>query len=98
MNAKESLPHALGRKALDAMIRREYGGWPPNTPSGRRYRLITFTSPTAPKSRCPNRRTKSKSHAAVLSPSHLKCGGLFYACFSKNSQKVQIIREHFLRY
>lgn len=57
-----------------------------------------FTSPTAPKSRCPNRRTKSKSHAAVLSPSHLKCGGLFYACFSKNSQKVQIIREHFLRY
>ena len=29
MNAKESLPHALGRKALDAMIRREYGGWPP---------------------------------------------------------------------
>lgn len=53
---------------------------------------------TAPKSRCPNRRTKSKSHAAVLSPSHLKCGGLFYACFSKNSQKVQIIREHFLRY
>lgn len=28
-NAKESLPHALGRKALDAMIRREYGGWPP---------------------------------------------------------------------
>ena len=34
MNAKESLPHALGRKALDAMIRREYGGWPPNTPSG----------------------------------------------------------------
>ena len=26
MNAKESLPHALGRKALDAMIRREYGG------------------------------------------------------------------------
>ena len=89
MNAKESLPHALGRKALDAMIRREYG---------RRYRLITFTSPTAPKSRCPNRRTKSKSHAAVLSPSHLKCGGLFYACFSKNSQKVQIIREHFLRY
>ena len=57
-----------------------------------------FTSPTAPKSRYPNRRTKSKSHAAVLSPSHLKCGGLFYACFSKNSQKVQIIREHFLRY
>lgn len=57
-----------------------------------------FTSPTAPKSLCPNRRTKSKSHAEVLSPSHLKCGGLFYACFSKNSQKVQIIREHFLRY
>lgn len=25
MNTKESLPHALGRKALDAMIRREYG-------------------------------------------------------------------------
>ena len=25
MNAKESLPHALGRKALDAMIRR--GVW-----------------------------------------------------------------------
>lgn len=34
MNIKESLPHALGRKTLDAMIRREYGGWPPNTPSG----------------------------------------------------------------
>lgn len=32
MKAKESLPHALGRKALDAMIRREYGGWPPETP------------------------------------------------------------------
>lgn len=61
-------------------------------------RYVFFTSPTAPKSRCPNRRTKSKSHAEVLSPSHLKCGGLFYACFSKNSQKVQIIREHFLRY
>ena len=57
-----------------------------------------FYQPHRPKSRCPNRRTKSKSHAAVLSPSHLKCGGLFYACFSKNSQKVQIIREHFLRY
>lgn len=26
MNIKESLPHALGRKTLDAMIRREYGG------------------------------------------------------------------------
>lgn len=25
MNIKESLPHALGRKTLDAMIRREYG-------------------------------------------------------------------------
>ena len=33
MNIKESLPHALGRKTLDAMIRREYGGWPPITPS-----------------------------------------------------------------
>ena len=35
MNIKESLPHALGRKTLDAMIRREYGGWrghPPITP------------------------------------------------------------------
>ena len=32
MNMKESLPHALGRKTLDAMIRREYGGWPPITP------------------------------------------------------------------
>lgn len=31
MNTKESLPHALGRKALDAMIRREYDGWPPKT-------------------------------------------------------------------
>lgn len=29
MKTKESLPHALGRKALDAVIRREYGGWPP---------------------------------------------------------------------
>ena len=54
--------------------------------------------PHRPEKPLPNRRTKSKSHAAVLSPSHLKCGGLFYACFSKNSQKVQIIREHFLRY
>ena len=32
MNIKESLPHALGRKTLDAMIRREYGGWPPAPP------------------------------------------------------------------
>ena len=31
MNIKESLPHALGRKTLDAMIRREYGGWPPSS-------------------------------------------------------------------
>ena len=29
MNTKESLPHALGRKALDAIIPREYDGWPP---------------------------------------------------------------------
>lgn len=83
--------HAAERKTIQSMIRREYNGWPPLS-------ATFFTSPTAPKSRCPNRRTKSKSHAAVLSPSHLKCGGLFYACFSKNSQKVQIIREHFLRY
>ena len=90
MNAKESLPHALGRKTLDAMIRREYGGWPPNTPSG-------LYQPHRPEKPLPKPQDK-KSHAAVLSPSHLKCGGLFYACFSKNSQKVQIIREHFLRY
>ena len=83
--------HAAERKTIQSMIRREYNGWPPLS-------ATFFISPTAPKSRCPNRRTKSKSHAAVLSPSHLKCGGLFYACFSKNSQKVQIIREHFLRY
>ena len=34
----------------------------PNCPT------LWFYQPTAPKSRCPNRRTKSKSHAAVLSP------------------------------
>ena len=83
--------HTVGQKAIQNVIRHEYGDWPPKSGA-------FITNPTAPKSRCPNRRTKSKSHAAVLSPSHLKCGGLFYACFSKNSQKVQIIREHFLRY
>ena len=91
MNAKESLPHALGRKALDAMIRREYGGWPPGS-------SFNLYQPHPPPKLLPQPQDKSKSHAAVLSPSHLKCGGLFYACFSKNSQKVQIIREHFLRY
>lgn len=45
MNAKESLPHALGRKTLDAMIRREYGGWPPITPR-------VFTSPTPGEKAC----------------------------------------------
>ena len=57
-----------------------------------------FYQPHRPEKPLPKPQDKSKSHAAVLSPSHLKCGGLFYACFSKNSQKVQIIREHFLRY
>ena len=62
--------HTVGQKAIQNVIRHEYGDWPPKSGG-------FITNPTAPKSRCPNRRTKSKSHAAVLSPSHLKCGGLF---------------------
>lgn len=38
-------------ETIQSMIRREYDGWPPLS-------ATFFTSPTAPKSRCPNRRTK----------------------------------------
>lgn len=55
-----------------------------------------FTSPTAPKSRCPNRRTKSKSHAAVLSPSHLKCGGLFLLILLNFTVNVESMLAAFL--
>ena len=53
MNEKESMMHKATRKALDVMIRRTYDGWPPNS-------FAEFTSPTAPKSPCPNRRKRSK--------------------------------------
>ena len=54
MNTKESLPHALGRKALDAMIRREYDGWPPKT-------QWPFTSPTALKRSRLSQKTRAKT-------------------------------------
>ena len=54
MNTKESLPHALGRKALDAMIRREYDGWPPKT-------QWSFTSPTALKKKPSEPKDQSKN-------------------------------------
>ena len=53
MNTKESLPHALGRKALDAMIRREYDGWPPKT----QWSLY----PTALKRSRLNQKTRAKT-------------------------------------
>lgn len=59
-------------------------------------RYVFFTSPTAPKSRCPNRRTKSKSHAAVLSPSHLKCGGLFLLILLNFTVNVESMLAAFL--
>ena len=55
MNAKESLPHALGRKTLDAMIRREYGGWPPNTPSGLYQPHRPEKKPAADKPKTPSK-------------------------------------------
>ena len=54
-NAKESLPHALGRKTLDAMIRREYGGWPPNTPSGLYQPHRPEKKPAADKPKTPSK-------------------------------------------
>lgn len=47
MNTKESLPHALGCKALDAMIRRKRNG--------------PFTSPTALKRSRLNQKTRAKT-------------------------------------
>ena len=55
MNAKESLPPALGRKTLDAMIRREYGGWPPNTPSGLYQPHRPEKKPAADKPKTPSK-------------------------------------------
>ena len=57
MNIKESLPHALGRKTLDAMIRREYGGWPPITPS-------SFYQPHRPEKPLPKPQARRISNAA----------------------------------
>lgn len=34
MSEKESMMHKAARKALDAMIRRTYDGWPPDSPCG----------------------------------------------------------------
>ena len=55
MNTKESLPHALGRKALDAMIRREYDGWPPKTQLSLYQPHRPEKKPSEPKDQSKNR-------------------------------------------
>ena len=81
--------HAAERKTIQSMIRREYDGWPPLS-------ATFFYQPHRPESRCPNRRTKSKSHAAVLSPSHLKCGGLFLLILLNFTVNVESMLAAFL--
>ena len=63
MNIKESLPHALGRKTLDAMIRREYGGWPPITPS-------SFYQPHRPEKPLPKPQDKTRYYRSKNRVAH----------------------------
>ncbi|MFR7460842.1 MAG: hypothetical protein ACLUW8_08370 [Subdoligranulum sp.] len=65
--------------------------------SSQPYAVLPFPPPRkAAASNKPQGHAKSKSHRrGVLSPSRLECGGLYYACCSKNSQKK--VRINFKR-
>ena len=75
MNTKESLPHALGRKALDAMIRREYDGWPPKTQWSLYQPHRPEKKPSEPKDQSKNR---LKSNITFYCPLHPVCNGHFF--------------------
>ena len=68
MKAKESLLHKNLRAVVQSSIQKEA-----SAPCG----MFWNYQPHRPEKPLTNAQEKKLSHAAALSPSHLKCGGLF---------------------